>query len=123
MDMNSAERVVTAVMGEQPDRVPIIEAVVDERVRRALFPQAVEIGAFSEAIGLDAVCTGLEFQRSQETTDSYYDEWGVFYRRSVEALSHPVRGPIVTRKDLGAYQPPDPDAPWRLGILPELVAR
>lgn len=123
MDMNSAERVSIALKGQQPDRVPIIEAVIDERVRRALFPEAMEVGAFSEAIGLDAVSTGLEFRRSQETADSYFDEWGVYYRRSVEALSHPIRGPIACRDDLEQYQPPDPEAPWRLGILPELVER
>ena len=121
--MNSAERVLIALKGEQPDQVPIIEAVIDEKIRRSLFPQAVEIGAFSEAIRLDAVSTGLEFRRSQETDDAYHDEWGVFYRRSVEALSHPVRGPIANRNDLEQYQPPDPDAPWRLGILPKLVER
>lgn len=123
MGMNSAERVAITLKGEQPDRVPIIEAVVDESIRRALFPQAAEVGAFSEAIGLDAVSTGLEFRRSQETVDSYIDEWGVLYRRSVEALSHPVRGPIASRDDLAQYRPPDPEAPWRLGILPELVER
>lgn len=121
--MNSAERVLTALKRQQPDRIPIIEAVIDEKIRRALFPEAVEIGAFSEAIALDAVSTGLEFRHHRETADSYYDEWGVFYRRSVEALSHPVRGPIATREALEKYQPPDPDAPWRLGILPELVDR
>lgn len=121
--MNSAERVFTALRRQQPDRVPIIESVIDEKVRQALFPQAVEMGAFSDAIGLDAVSAGMEFRRHQETADSYYDEWGVYYRTSSEALSHPVRGPIATREDLKNYQPPDPDAPWRLGRLPELVAR
>jgi uroporphyrinogen decarboxylase len=121
--MNSAERVFTALKRQQPDRVPIIESVIDEKVRRALFPQAVEMGAFSDAIGLDAVSAGMEFRRHGETPDSFYDEWGVFYRTSSEALSHPVRGPIATKEDLKNYQPPDPDAPWRLGKLPELVAR
>ncbi len=121
--MNSAERVFTALQGQQPDRVPIIESVIDEKVRRALFPQASETGAFCDAIGLDAVSTGLEFRRHGETADAYYDEWGVYYRTSLETLSHPVLGPIQTREDLKGYRPPDPEAPWRLGQLPELVAR
>ncbi len=98
--MNSAERVFTALQGQQPDRVPIIESVIDEKVRRALFPQASETGAFCDAIGLDAVSTGLEFRRHGETADAYYDEWGVYYRTSLETLSHPVLGPIQTREDL-----------------------
>jgi len=121
--MNSAERVFSALKRQEPDRVPIIESVIDEKVRRALFPEAAEIGAFSDAIGLDAVSAGLEFRRSRETAESYYDEWGVYYRTSPEALSHPVKGPIATKDDLKAYQPPDPEAPWRLGKLPELAER
>ena len=121
--MNSAERVFTALKREEPDRVPVIEFVVDEKIRRALFPDAVEVGAFSEAIGLDAVGVGLEFRRHDETAAGYYDEWGVFYQPSLETFSHPVRGPIATQEDLKGYDPPDPEAPWRLGQLPELVGR
>ena len=121
--MNSVERVTAALKREQPDRVPIIEAVVDLKVRQGLFPNAIEVGAFSEAIGLDAVATGLEFRRQTDSPDSYTDEWGVYYRGAIEALSHPVRGPIATRDDLKEYRPPDPEAPWRLGALPDLIAR
>jgi len=121
--MNSVERVVAALKREQPDRVPIIEAVIDLKVRQALFPGAIELGAFSEAIGLDAVATGLEFRRQSESPDSFHDEWGVYYRGAIEALSHPVRGPIASREDLKGYRPPDPEAPWRLGVLPDLVER
>jgi uroporphyrinogen decarboxylase len=34
-----------------------------------------------------------------------------------------MKGPIQTPEDLKNYVPPDPDAPHRLGRLPELVAR
>ncbi len=121
--MKSVERVLTALQRKEPDRVPIIEFIVDEKIRRALFPEAAEIGVFSEAIGLDAVGTGLEFRRHHEVAGTYYDEWGVFYHTSPEALSHPVKGPIATKEDLKSYRPPDPEAPWRLGNLPNLVDR
>ena len=74
--MNSQERVRAALRGEEPDRVPIVESVVDERVMVALFPDATAPGAFSEAIGLDAVGCGMSFGRHDETADSYRDEWG-----------------------------------------------
>ena len=121
--MNSAERVFAALDRQEPDRVPIVEFLVDERIRRALFPSAVEVGAFSEAIGLDAVSCGLEFRRHSEEAGSWYDEWGVYYRESPEALAHPVKGPIASEADLKEYRPPDPEAPWRLGSLPDLVQR
>ena len=121
--MNSVERVAAALQGQQPDRVPVVEFLVDEKIRRALFPQAWEVGAFSEAIGLDAVSCGFEFRWQDEKADSYRDEWGVLYRKSSEAMGHPIRGPIATREDLATYRAPDPEAPWRLGQLPDLVAR
>ena len=121
--MNSTERVFTALKRGEPDRVPIVEFVVDEKIRRALFPEAFEVGAFSAAVGLDAVSCGLEFQWRHESADGHYDEWGVFYQASPEVLFHPVKGPIATREDLKTYQPPDPEAPWRLGQLPSLVER
>ena len=121
--MKPVERVLTAMRGGQPDRVPIIESFVDEKVRRALFADAVETGAFADAIGLDNVSAGLEFRRHLETAHSYFDEWGVLYRRAPEAIDHPVKGPIEKREDLKTYQPPDPEAPWRLSNLPELVER
>ena len=121
--MNSNERVLTALEGQQPDRVPVIESHVDENVRAALFPEAIETGAFSDAIGLDNVSSGLEFRRSDVTAESYYDEWGVFYRRSPEAIDHPVKGPIEKREDLKTYIPPDPQAAWRLSNLPDLAQR
>ncbi|MBT4503393.1 MAG: hypothetical protein HOC74_37025 [Gemmatimonadetes bacterium] len=120
--MNSRERVIAALRRQQPDRVPIVEFVIDEGVRRALFPDAVEIGAFCEAIGLDAVGCGLQFRQRPEG-DGHVDEWGVFYRGSPEMLSHPVRGPIASHEDLQRYEPPDPEAEWRLGQLPEIVER
>jgi uroporphyrinogen decarboxylase len=120
--MNSRERVIAALRRQQPDRVPVVEFVIDEGVRRALFPDAVEIGAFCEAIGLDAVGCGLQFRQRPEE-DGHVDEWGVFYRGSPEMLSHPVRGPIASLEDLQEYEPPDPEAEWRLGQLPEIVER
>ena len=71
--MNSVERVAAALQGQQPDRVPVVEFLVDEKIRRALFPQAWEVGAFSEAIGLDAVSCGFEFRWQDEKADSYRD--------------------------------------------------
>jgi uroporphyrinogen decarboxylase len=72
---------------------------------------------------LDAVSCGLEFRRHGEETGEWYDEWGVTYRESPEALAHPVKGPVASESDLKSYRPPDPEAPWRLGTLPDLVQR
>ncbi|MDP6451578.1 MAG: hypothetical protein QF773_12215, partial [Lentisphaeria bacterium] len=121
--MTSAERIFAALELLEPDRVPIMESVIDERVRRAIYPDTFESGEFAVRIGLDAVTAGLEFNRRDETSNGHYDEWGVYYRNSPEALFHPVKGPVETMADLETWSPPDPDAPWRLGTLPDLIAR
>jgi uroporphyrinogen decarboxylase len=75
-------------------------------------------------IGLDTVSTATQFDKIAENPDgTYMDEWGVVFKPSPEVLDHPLRGPIQTKDAFKKYVPPDPDAPHRLGKLPELVAR
>jgi uroporphyrinogen decarboxylase len=47
----------------------------------------------------------------------------VYYRPTTEVLDHPIRGPVESWEDLKRYSPPDPDAPHRLGKVPQLVSR
>lgn len=122
--MNSAERVRTALRLGQPDRVPIIEFVLDERVARAAVPGCLDVADCMDRLGMDGVGCGARFEVVHRHGDgSYVDEWGVTYKSSPEAVAHPHRGPIATIDDARAYAPPDPDAPGRLGLLPDLVHR
>lgn len=122
--MNSVERVHTALRRGQPDRVPVLEFVVDEKVARAAAPGCSDVADCMDRLGLDGVGCGARFEVVQRHGDgSYADEWGVTYLPSPEAVAHPLRGPIATLADARAYTPPDPDAPHRLGKLPELVER
>jgi uroporphyrinogen decarboxylase len=122
--MNSVERVHCALRGEQPDRVPVVEFVVDEKVARAAVPGCRDVADCMDQLGFDAVGCGARFATVLTHPDgSYVDEWGVTYRPSAEAVAHPMRGVIETMADAEAYTPPNPDAPGRLGLLPDLVAR
>jgi uroporphyrinogen decarboxylase len=122
--MNSVERVRTALKLGQPDRVPVLEFVVDEQVARAAVPGCRDVADCLDQLDLDGVGCGARFEVVRRQADgSYDDEWGVTYLPSAEAVAHPLRGPIVTLADARAYTPPDPDAPYRLGKLPELVER
>jgi uroporphyrinogen decarboxylase len=122
--MNSVERVHTALRLGQPDRVPVVEFVVDQKVARAAVPGCRDVADCMDQLGLDNVGCGAYFAVvSQNPDGSYTDEWGVSYLPGPEAVAHPLRGPITTLEDARAYTPPDPEAPNRLGKLPELVER
>lgn len=123
--MNSVERVHAALMLEQPDRVPVMEFIIDEKVARAIMPDMRDIHDFMDRMDLDAVGCSASFAKVREYADgTYVDEWGVTYQSGgTEAVTHPLQGPIRTMEDALAYRAPDPDAPNRLGSLPEVVAR
>ena len=122
-DMNSYERVMAVVRGEVPDRVPIMEGFISSNVIEALVPGVNQQPEFAEAVGLDSVCAMPNWKHVRETDGGFIDEWGVRYQYNREDIHHPVEGPVATKDDLANWQPPDPDAPWRLGRLEELVAR
>ena len=122
--MNSVERVLTALRLGRPDRVPVLEFVVDEKVARAAAPGCRDVADCMDRLDMDGVGCGARFEVVSHNPDgSYIDEWGVSYLPGPEAVAHPLRGPIATLDDARAYAPPDPDAPGRLGKLPDLVAR
>jgi len=122
--MNSPERFATAMRNEQPDRVPVVEFGIDEKVARAAVPDYKDMADCMDRLGLDAVGCGALFKTVRQHPDgSHVDEWGVTYRRGAEILAHPIRGPIASMADARAYRPPDPEAEHRLGQFPELVSR
>lgn len=121
--MNSYERVIAAIELKEPDRVPVMELVVDPKVWRALSPDAADMTDFIDKIDLDGVGCGPCFQKTWKDDTTFVDEWGVEYRTGPELFSHPVKGPITSIEDLRAYNPPDPEAPHRLGELPDLVRK
>ena len=122
--MNSVERVKLAFQCKQPDRVPVAEFLIDDRVARTTVPGCVDAADCMDKLNLDVVACGAFFDRIREFTDgTFMDEWGVVYKRNAEFVAHPYSGPIKSLDDARCYEPPDPDAPQRLGQLPELVRR
>ena len=122
--MNSAERVHCALRGGQPDRVPIVEFVIDEKVAARAVPGCRDVADCMDRLGMDGVGCGAFFGKVRDNADgSFVDEWGVTYVSNTEAVAHPMAGPVKTLTDAKAYTPPDPEAPGRLGQLPELVKR
>ena len=121
--MNSYERVMTAMKLGEPDRVPVVETLIDAKVQKAIHPQARDSGELAEFLDLDWVGCGAVFERVAGDDHQWIDEWGVHYHRSPEALAHPIGSTISCLDDLRTYRPPDPDAAHRLGKLPDYVKR
>ncbi|OGV82411.1 MAG: hypothetical protein A3K19_04050 [Lentisphaerae bacterium RIFOXYB12_FULL_65_16] len=122
--MTSQERVLTAIRRQPVDRVPVVEFLIDPRVAAKAVPGCLDPADCMDKLGMDAVACGARFQQVEARGPEHWvDEWGVLYQRGPEALDHPVKGPIETWDDLRRYTPPDPQAPHRLGALPDLVRR
>jgi len=123
--MNSAERFLTALHGEVPDRVPIFELYIHPKIIEALVPGAT-LPDFVDFMELDAISslwmvdgTINETRIDDRTT---VDEWGITWRYGAEGRA-PIEGPIKTLEDARRYIPPDPDAPHRLKTFREYVDR
>ena len=122
--MTSTELVRTALEGGRPDRVPIVEFVIDSKVWRAAMPDASDCADFMDRARYDCVGCGATFNRVEERADgTYIDEWGVGYMPGPEAVAHPLKGPIATIDDARSWTPPDPSAAHRLATLRDYVAR
>lgn len=122
--MNSQERIFAALRREQPDRVPVLEFVIDEKVAQATVPGCLDAADCMDRLNMDGVGCGAQFDRVRTFEDgTFEDEWGVVYQDNTEAVAHPLRGPIATMADAHAYTPPDPDASQRLTKLRDIVKR
>ncbi len=113
--MNSVQRVHAALRLEQPDRVPIVEFLVDEKIARAVMPDVLDVPDFMDRMGLDAIGTGARFDVLEESAENV-EMWGSgLLGGGTEAL-HIARGPIKTF-DVPSLPASRPDAPHRLRKL------
>ncbi len=126
-EMTSRERIIAALERRRPDRVPMLEWSVSEKVYNALLPGGSYYD-FVEWIGYDAVAPGfgnyysdVEWLDEEQTT--FIDNWGVKRVNTGEDIPYPVEGPIKRPEDLKNYTPPDHNAPGVLGQLPAIVER
>ncbi len=121
-EMTSAERVMTALRREEPDRIPHFEWIIDKKVRHALCPGA-STEEFTVRMGLDALLTAPDFRTEQVAPNRYRNEWGIVVERGEEQHSTVVQPVIQTLEDFESYRPPDPFAPGRFDSLKRLVAK
>jgi uroporphyrinogen decarboxylase len=121
-EMSSAERVLAALQGGKPDRVPTFEWLIDRHVVQALCPGCDAFG-FVEQAGLDAVAVYADYHRQWLTASTYVDEWGITWTVTSEEYPVGIGFPLKQAEQFAELKPPDPCAGWRFGSLRAAVDR
>lgn len=121
-EMNNRQRVMIAISHQEPDRAPIGELLIDEKVRQKIYG-GISYFEFLELVDLDLVFAyrGRKFERLDNGL--LKDEWGVLFKKTTEEVPFPVKGPINNEKVLANYTPPDPTADYLFDQLREMVER
>jgi len=123
--MNSKERVMAALNNEQPDRVPIFEAQINElsilNLSKLLLPKAPKMkaakGRFGEEslrtidlycflvkeLKLDATCYTFSMGLKRVSENHGRDKYGIIYRLSEHGEPFPIEGPIRSYSDLKGF--------------------
>jgi uroporphyrinogen decarboxylase len=126
--MKEKERLLTALSGGQPDRVPTWELVINEPVIQAILGKQPErkIEGYielAEELGIEGL-TAFESMDYREVDEGVIvDEWGIKYKTGERGEKFPIDGPVENRDDLKELTPPDPKADYRWEELRELKAR
>ena len=99
--MNSVERVHAALKNQIPDRVPVVEFVIDEKIARLAVPGCIDQSDCMDRLDMDAVGCGASFRKISHNPDgSYVDGPGV--RVTVHSVSKGAIGLLSTAAlDLG----------------------
>jgi uroporphyrinogen decarboxylase len=108
--------------GEQPDRIPHFEWVIDQKVRHAICPGSTT-EEFTVRMGLDAMLTAPDYSSCQVAPNRFKNEWGIVVERGEEQHSTVVEAVIGTLDDFKNYRAPDPRGPRRWDSLKSLVDR
>jgi uroporphyrinogen decarboxylase len=129
MSMTPYERVMAAFRREEPDRVPIFEAMIDTKVVAGILPGGT-YPDLVDALDIDCAVTptpskmyNLEFVGTRDDLRIYRSEWGELRAATAELVTIPIEYPIQTRADWEAYTVPDADRPGRFDDLTALVKR
>ncbi len=123
--MNSKQRILTALKGDQPDRVPIFELYINEvsivrlakllagggiavQVERDRFgeerPEILDLYcSVVEALELDATCWNFSIGLEVIGPDLGRDKYGTVYRLSEHGEPMPLEGPIQGPADLQGF--------------------
>jgi uroporphyrinogen decarboxylase len=113
--MTGRERMLAALRGEEPDRLPTLEWIIDPGVIKAMTGQDSE-NEFIRQMGLDAMAIGTDMKKEIVDDRHFKDEWGIT-RVSYDSYPNAVGHPVQDESDLKKLQMPDPDADYRFDTI------
>jgi uroporphyrinogen decarboxylase len=131
--MTSRERVLTALKGGIPDRVPVWEYLFSLKHQKEVMGYNTELydgrtqALMAAKLGLDVIWApingfcGIE-DLPHALDEIYRDEWGVTYRKNGWPIIAQIDTPVKSREDWTTYAMPAVDTPGRLTILKDTIA-
>jgi uroporphyrinogen decarboxylase len=124
--MNSRQRVMTMIEGGIPDRVPLCELIIDEKVIKKINPDWSYIDIAEETVDIVVTNTPSLLYRKEIIDASkgiFKNEWGTIRQESAQSVSMPISGPIKSEEDLKNFKIPDPNDDFRYIELNSLLDR
>ena len=123
--MNSRERILTALSCQEPDHVPFLESVIDERVALRLLGRPLpenapinELGVGDDLIFIGTLLGSQNYNLLELVESLDLDGFGMYcftkhggIQEEVDGRTMVHGGTIKSRADLNAIQLPDPDDP------------
>jgi len=124
--MTGRERVLKALIREEPDRLPTFEWIIHPGIIKSLTGQESEI-EFIRQMEIDGIAVGTEptdptsTMKKERIDDRHFrDEWGII-RTSYEEYPNAVGHPVQSEEDLKSLSIPDPDADYRFDNIKRVM--
>jgi uroporphyrinogen decarboxylase len=130
--MTSRERVLTALRGGTPDRVPVWEYLFSLKLQKEVMGYTTVLydgktqTIMASKMGLDVVWApvngfcGIE-DLPHSPNEIYTDEWGVTYQKNGWPIIAQINTPVKSREDWLKYKMPEVNTPGRLKILKDVI--
>jgi len=120
--MNQKERVICALELKQPDRIPVLEWSVDERIRKKIIKNSTILDIV-EYLDLDGLTLKPNFKKKNIKEDLYMDEWGCIRKNSDQFIDIIIESPIKNIKDYKKFVFPEINAEHRFKDIENAIKR
>jgi uroporphyrinogen decarboxylase len=131
--MTSRERVLTALKGGTPDRVPVWEYLFSQKLMKEVMGYTTELydggtqARMASKMGIDTIWAPVNGFCGIEDTphalnEIYQDEWGVTYQKNGWPIIAQINTPVKSREDWLNFKMPEVSSPGRLQILKDVIA-